>query len=495
MPKGIVLCIAIMCVSGLTGSIHAQSSFDEYKRKAFEQFEQYKAEKQQEFDDYRARVNSEYEEYMRRAWQEFKTMPAIPVPPSPEPPAPPVVPPDAVPEDKPLPKGDVIPAPVPVPPPAPLLPEDEPENKPTPPVKRGDALTFNYYGTDCTVPYDKSLRFALRSTEENSVADAWRKLSAKESVDLVKQCVALRDRMKLSDWGYLRLVEKLSAAAYPGRKNEAALLQMFILAQSGYKVRIGRCDGRLTLLVPCDASLYNYSYLIIDGEKYFIADRTAGSGGVHVYDRKFPREQKFSLDIRQQPQLAYTPASLRRFRSELDPAIDLELAVNKNLIDFYNEYPLSGHWNIYAVASLSEKMKEELYPVLRAAIEGKSEKAAADVLLHFVQTAFEYKTDGEQFGDERPLFPDETFFYPYSDCEDRAILFAALVRELMGLDVVLLYYPGHLASAVNFSEPVSGSYFDIDGRRYTVCDPTYIGADSGMAMPQFKDTAARIVKL
>ena len=103
---------------------------------------------------------------------------------------------------------------------------------------------------------------------------------------------------------------------------------------------------------------------------------------------------------------------------------------------------------------------------------------AVGILLDFVQTAFEYQTDEQQFGKERPLFGDEILFYPYCDCEDRSILFSVLVRELVGLDVVLLNYPEHLATTVRFDDDVKGDYIMIDGKRYVVCDPTYIGAQS-----------------
>ena len=116
--------------------------------------------------------------------------------------------------------------------------------------------------------------------------------------------------------------------------------------------------------------------------------------------------------------------------------------------------------------------------------------------MNFVQTAFQYQTDQEQFGYERPLFGDETFYYPYSDCEDRSILFSILVRELLGLDIVLLHYPHHLATAVNFGdEEVYGSYFSINGQKYVISDPTYINAPVGECMPQFQNSSAEIVKI
>jgi hypothetical protein len=58
-----------------------------------------------------------------------------------------------------------------------------------------------------------------------------------------------------------------------------------------------------------------------------------------------------------------------------------------------------------------------------------------------------------------------------------------LVRELMGLDVVLVRYPGHMATAVCFTEKVEGTTLQYKGKTYTISDPTYIGADVGMNMP------------
>ena len=86
-------------------------------------------------------------------------------------------------------------------------------------------------------------------------------------------------------------------------------------------------------------------------------------------------------------------------------------------------------------------------------------------------------------------------YYPYCDCEDRSILFSRLVRDLMGLDVVLIYYPGHLATAVKFSSEVKGDYITYQGDRYTVCDPTYINAPVGMTMPDMDNASAFVVVL
>ena len=98
-------------------------------------------------------------------------------------------------------------------------------------------------------------------------------------------------------------------------------------------------------------------------------------------------------------------------------------------------------------------------------------------------------------GHDRAFFAEETLYYPYCDCEDRAILFTRLVRDLLGLKCILVYYPGHLASAVCLKQQVNGDYILLDGDVYTICDPTYIGAPVGITMPEMDNRSAKVIKL
>jgi hypothetical protein len=69
------------------------------------------------------------------------------------------------------------------------------------------------------------------------------------------------------------------------------------------------------------------------------------------------------------------------------------------------------------------------------------------------------------------------------------------VRELLGLEVALVYYPGHLATAVCFKGGPYGDYFNVNGKKYTVCDPTYIGASIGLTMPDMNNKEAELTIL
>ena len=128
-------------------------------------------------------------------------------------------------------------------------------------------------------------------------------------------------------------------------------------------------------------------------------------------------------------------------------------------------------------------------------MKGMDEQKAINFLLRFVQTSLRYKTDEVQFGKENYLFPEETLYYPYSDCEDRSILFAWLVHSLLGMDVVGLDYPGHVATAVLFEGHVDGDSVTHNGKRYVIADPTYVNALIGMAMPNFKNEKPEVIKI
>ena len=183
---------------------------------------------------------------------------------------------------------------------------------------------------------------------------------------------------------------------------------------------------------------------------------------------------------------------------------DMKIAVhvNENTIELCSEYPASSmnddfmtRWAMYANATITEDVKSELYPQLQKQIEGHSQLEAVNMLLDWVQTAFTYEYDETVWGADRAFFAEETLFYPYCDCEDRSILLSHLVRDLVGLDVILVYYPGHLAMAVAFKENVVGDYITIDEKRFVVCDPTYINASVGMSMPNLQTDNIRVIKL
>ena len=332
----------------------------------------------------------------------------------------------------------------------------------------------------------------LNGIDEDSVADMWEALSSSAYDDVLTDCIAIKNSLELCDWGYYKLVRKVSDEIY-GESDEAVVLSAYVMANSGYKLRMGRLKtDKLCLLLGTEDGIYDCLSVTIDGDDFYLFEDTDCTS-IAIMKNGFPNEKGMNLSIYRHQGFDYSPTSERTLISDAYRSLSASVKANKNMIDFYDTYPCpyrkeepGTSWVYYANAPLDANVQATLYSEFKAAIAGKSQKEAGNMLLNFVQTAFEYKTDGEYWGYERPLFAAETLYYPYSDCEDRSILFSRLVRDLMGLDVVFLHYEGHLATAVAFDEDISGDYIKLNGKKYLVCDPTYINAPIGMEMPNLQ---------
>ena len=307
---------------------------------------------------------------------------------------------------------------------------------------------------------------------------------------------------QLCDWAYLMMLGAMSDAVCGKGTNEATMMQTFLLCQSGYKIRLGLTKNRdLRLLFKSEHLIYDLDGIKMDDGIYYLL-QPVNNGGLNVCNISYPEEKPLSLWITQEQMFAENSSPERQLIPQ-ESKIGIMSRVNKNLIDFFNTYPKSmigedvlSRWAMYARTPLSTETKDKLYPQLNAVVkQADNVVIAANWLLYWVQTAFVYEYDDKVWGHDRAFFAEETLYYPYCDCEDRSILFSRLIRDLLGLDVMLVFYPGHLATAVAFNTPVNGDYIDMNGKRYTICDPTYIGAPIGATMPDMDNKTAKVIVL
>ncbi|MBQ8224042.1 MAG: hypothetical protein IJZ86_01585 [Bacteroides sp.] len=369
---------------------------------------------------------------------------------------------------------------------------------PMPMVKPGQSVRrteVEFYGTTFEVATTVAEDLVLGGNRESHVANAWKFLCQKDHEQMVADCRELKQKHQMSDWMYLLFTKQIGTQLYGAdHPDEIVFLQMFLLSKSGYKVRLAKNDEKLKLMIATAGTVYSTPYLKMGDDKYYVFEPTKGASmALYTYRQNFADAKNLvCLNIDAVPVLEMDEQV--RTLTPSTRAFKIQTTVNKNLLNLYRDYAKCDVVLHYR-APMSDQLRDEVYEGLKREIEGKSQKDAANILINFVQTAFEYQTDGDQFGYEKPFFPDETFFYPYCDCEDRAMLFSTLVKDLLGLDAVLLDYPGHIASAVHFTEDVKGDALILDdGTKYVICDPTYIGASIGMCMPNFKTVNPEIIR-
>lgn len=526
MKKVLILLLSILPLTAM-----AQTSFDAFRKQQQAEFDKFKKDSQEEYDAFRKKMNDEYAEFMRQTWESFpthkpdkpveeKTLPPV-VYNEPEPAPAPAPQPQPTPkqEPKPEPKAEPTPQPTPTPQPKPapqpkpkeipvqptvvVVPQPAPVPEPIAPVKPKEEVptkrvTISYFGTLITVAFPASDNLKIRTLSENGVADAWNVLSDSKYDITIKNALDARKANDLCDWAYMNMLRGVTEKQY-GKTNEAVLMQAFLMTQSGYRIRLAMASSKLYMLVASQYDIYELSYITLDGRKYYIVGDKSDSE-FQICPSKFEKEQSLSLQIARLPKLGEELTPKRKLTSK--KGVTASVSVNKNLIDFFDTYPsacINGDyttkWAAYANTPLDKNIQNSLYPVLRKTVENMSEKDAVGIILNWVQTAFEYGYDDKIWGGDRPFFPQETLYYPYSDCEDRAILFSRLVRDILGLKVALLYYPGHLAAAVAFNADVKGDWLTYNNRRYTVCDPTFINAPVGATMPKMDNTKAKVIVL
>lgn len=351
---------------------------------------------------------------------------------------------------------------------------------------------FSYLGSEMSVNIDPRLSVRLSGISEKNVADAWSELCGYDYKTTVYGCYKIKESLAMSDWMFFNMLRTIATTWFSReRENEAVLFSMFLAVQCGYDVKIAAKSGSLMLLFNSSYDIFRKSFINIDNARYYIIDETGkGGNSISTYHGKFDSHTlPFDMRIKE---MAHLKKDIKNTAHKSD-SININTGVNKNLIDFYNAYPTCDY-SVYIGTPVSDEFRNTVLSPIRDKIINKNELEAANIILNFVQNGFSYMTDQEQFGYERPFFAEECFYYPYCDCEDRSILFYTLIRELLGLDVVLLDYPNHIATAVKFDNAVEGEYVMVGGDKYIICDPTCINARVGVTMPDFRTVKAKVLK-
>ena len=142
---------------------------------------------------------------------------------------------------------------------------------------------------------------------------------------------------------------------------------------------------------------------------------------------------------------------------EIEQTIDLD--ISKSRFERYRRKPrFNGQWNRYSEEEMPEIRNLALeFQRLHAKQKWSTYNQAFNVL-KFVQNCIPYTFDKDTTGHpDWARYPIETLMEGTGDCEDVAILCAAVIARL-GFNTVLLLYPSHLAFGVAGADKLKGEY-------------------------------------
>jgi hypothetical protein len=485
----LLLLTVLVSISLPAAAASSGDDFEAYRR----QQQQGAQEIKKEFQAYKDKQDAEFADFLKSRWREFATLHGRPLIRQPEPKHIPVyVPPVRV-RPAPLPKVEIpaVPPALPAPPPLPPVPKPAAAN----------TLEVNFYGNAISVPFDpqwKDYRLA-QGDKPAEMSAFWSMMSGSRYEPAMQAVDEARHALKLDDWAYVTLWRSVAQALQPERTSEQNLLLWYFLVKSGYDVRMGYAGEDVHLFVAVRQQVYSTKFIKVGEQTYYAAlalDHGDSISRFYTYEAAYPGQLR-ALDIRSAA-IGFTrpvPAQRKLSFNYKGNLVRVDVPYDRGLVEYLDTFPQSD-FELYFNTE-SSALFRQLLPELKKYTAAMNQEEAVDFLLAFVQKSFAYKTDEEQFGHEKSFFVEESMYFPYNDCKEHSVVFAWLVRELLGLRVIGLVYPGHLTTAVELKQ-IKPEFATVEyqGSRYVIADPTYIGAPVGAAMPSYaKLQPERVVKI
>jgi predicted transglutaminase-like cysteine proteinase len=167
------------------------------------------------------------------------------------------------------------------------------------------------------------------------------------------------------------------------------------------------------------------------------------------------------------------------------------LKIPESLYQYYRNQPHNRNYVKYAISEKDRYILRDLVSDFKENTDSKTE--AAHQVVAFVQS-IPYSKDYISTGyNEYPRYPIETLVDGSGDCEDTAILTAALLKE-MSYDVVLLSPPGHMAIGIT-CPACKGRPITIDNKKYYYLETTAEGWEVGQLPPEYQNDQVRYYRI
>lgn len=339
---------------------------------------------------------------------------------------------------------------------------------------------FDFYGTAIAVPEKVVVGHIEGDISQEKVLGFYQQLEAADYGQAITALLEYKKGHNADDWMFYQLIRR-TAQVYSPKADDYiryTLYKWYFLLKTGYNATLGLRNGELLLYVQCDDNIYDIpSYT--NGKKRFVCLNYHDYGRIDFEKAPFTKlqfgegEEKRSFSYKLTNLPSFRPEDYKRKSLNFDyyqNSYHFEVMVNEQLKNVFANYPLTDY-QMYFDAPLSGETYSSLIPQLKKNLEGMSVKKGVDYLMRFTRYAFTYQADGDQFGKEKRMLPEQTLLYEYSDCEDRSALFFYLVKEIYNLPMIVLAYPKHVTVAVQFETPV-GKPIIYNGNTYSVCEPT-----------------------
>ena len=344
---------------------------------------------------------------------------------------------------------------------------------------------------------DIDFSIANHLASPSDFSSQWKNLEADKVGDrLVPAIKKAIDEIGFNDYLTYKFLESYVNAKFPKVNNSSKMaLVHYLLVHLGYDARIAVTGkGTPLLLIPFKQTVYGKSYLTLNNMRYYLFPPEGYDISTVFSEKVMTCQLPSDIDTGAKFDLVLSelniPMKPKSFDLEYGP-VHLTGEMNENLIPILYKYPQMPIED-YAKSNLQPDLRNKLTQQIKEQIGGMDGDEGVEALLHFTQNVFQYATDDNYHGFEKPYFLEETLFYPKNDCEDRAIFYTYFLWNALGREAQLVSFPGHEAATVVLKNPRGGTFYNTDGKTFYISDPTYIGASTGMVMPSYTNVKPEV---
>lgn len=306
-------------------------------------------------------------------------------------------------------------------------------------------------------------------------------IQLKETDSLYKRLIQIKQQYAMDDMALLMLIKKVNEQVFTqATAGFKQLLLLALLHKHQIDLLAGYSSGQITVYARTNFLIDNCLFIQRGNKMYYDLS----------FDQKKNTSAEVALSIPVKTQvlplvmnMLTPPAFGANIHKQIIPfeydgfIYYFSARINTSLTSYYRDLPTISINTVYLNYGVSQTVRQSLIKELKRAVYDMRTEVAVDFILKFTQQSFDYRKDEEVYGAEKFSFPEETLVNRFSDCEDKAMLFASLVHEVLGLKSVALYYKDaqHINVAIQrWSKNLNGNV-QFNDEKYIVCEPTMKG--------------------
>lgn len=348
-------------------------------------------------------------------------------------------------------------------------------------------FSFSFYGAPVQLELPASLMQApaLKAVPDKSALE--QRIRAWDAEDMETLASAIKESaraMFLDDVATGRLIYACAQQLY-GDGADAVLFEWLLLRHATYDAVLGY-GGTLKVYVQFAFLTEGTQFVLFMGKKYTLPqgepDPATGKETIFVsaLEPAAPRNASF-WNLYRLPQLGKSRRLRKCTFSFESKNYKLFIPWMDDVVEYLNDLPVIALGPLFYQTPMNPRARLLIQDSLTIWTQGFSQQKKLDFILAFLQESFPYRRDRDYLNYDRHNFSEQTLAAPYADCEDKAILYAQLVRDVLGLSAILVYNSAleHVAVGIAWKEPGAGTTVQFQNQRYLICEPANYGYRSG----------------